>query len=250
MLRAQPIVVPPKPSFDVVSEVTSRAILDISPREFGIMGTAFFENSNASLLNQDIVGMVSEQRNIIIFKKLCLTGRLTPTFEDAQYFTMSQQTLKYQLLCLKSTTTPLQKAVLLAWFMFAYALIIRFGPTSAFACSLVEQLQDAVTQTNLACGWPNSCDLLLWVLFVGVHCSRGQGQYSWFTVRFAQTKDQFYDMYSIEDLQKLLSRFFFVEEIFGPTLIAVLQESRAWDKSDELSYPSKPSFAPLEIGGG
>jgi hypothetical protein len=120
-----------------------------------------------------------------------------------------------------SQLTPPQESVRLSLFIFYYLTLLRFEPAV-----ISNMLKLSLQKINLPSFWAphqRHHSLLLWVMFVGARVSQSKKERPWFIFYVARGM-RFLALQSIDQLRDVLSRYFYLDRLFGESLTKIWKE--------------------------
>ena len=184
----------------------------------------FFTPANALLLGPKLLSIVDEQRAYVLFKRHCYRDKIEPAWDDLEHFFAKQLRVEYELLSmpfedLRMKLTPAREAVRLALYMVTQP-VTTISSSAAFTHSMVAQLKEALERSDLSSSWAPTCELLLWVLFIGAQFSQRCAEWPWFVSHVSRTSKAL-GLVSCSQMREVLLGFYYFEEYCDGTLVAV-----------------------------
>ena len=193
------------------------------------MAVGFFALEQGLHFNLELMHVIREYQQCMIFMELLLAGQCKLIQEELEYFQIRARHVEYELLLIPSKhknfakKNPIQEVTRIALFACIVANLAYYQPFSAISRALAMQLKGALEGTDLASAWYSHHELLVWVCWIGMETSRGQKEYPWFVsnlaraVRILRVKD-------CGHLRDILLQFFFLDRIFQKSLVSVWKE--------------------------
>ena len=166
MTRTQPPFPARSMPADGLSKQTQDALERCRDPVLNLMASSFYAGPSVNLLGPRLLDLVAQRRRFLLSKEIWASGRVQVSLDELEYFTPTEQSVDYGLLCLPfqaegSNLTPLQETVRLALFVFGYAIFLRHEPFAAYTRALITQLRESLLKTDLPEYWAPSCSLLL-----------------------------------------------------------------------------------------
>lgn len=197
-----------------------RSTLSLSP-------SSFFRPATADALGSKLLHLISEQRSYIRFMELCVLDLVRPTYEEMRVAYATQFSIEYQLLSLPfeetdKPLTPLQETVRLALYVSAQPIVHVSKPSAAVFRAIAAQLKESVERVDMLALCNNNRELLLWVLFVIAHISKGEEEWIWCVTRISQVVESL-GLSTVKQIEDALRGFYHLGESFSATI----EEARA-----------------------
>ena len=121
------------------------------------------------------------------------------------------------------THRPIQEAIRQAFVTFSSAHYCVVQPSSKIARCYVEDLQNALTMTDLKSCWGTASRALLWVLFQGAHLTFAQRERPWFVTALARVS-QSLQLQTWIQTRAILVRFYYVDRVFQESFRKIWEE--------------------------
>lgn len=203
-----------------------RAVMDRHVEEHATgLGFLFFSPGTDEIMGLDLLEIIGNQREVMLWKQLFSLGKADPSPEEITYVYTKQMAVEYELLTMPfhAHDPPLrssEQALRLALFTFTRPIILVARSSAAFPRAMALQIKSHLLLTDLANLWGTNSDVLLWILFVVAHVSLGQPEFDWCMVYIHQIVRAL-GLNTRDDLEQLLLGFYYFPEYFGETLQAI-----------------------------
>ena len=148
---------------------------------------------------------------------------IQPTPQEVRAAFIMQIAVEYQLVSIqldKTTAplTPLQDSVRLALYLSTQPLIYVTRPNSAYVRNLATQIKDSLEEVDVQSLDVSHRELLLWMLFITAHNSKGEEGWTWCVPRIVEMID-FLGYSVVEQVENMLRGFYHFGDLFTATII-------------------------------
>lgn len=209
----------------------------------GSLCSRFFTDCNLRLLGPDLPRIILDQSRCLRFKvhwgdvsNRC--RQLKAEDFEGSYTSRGPVDLAFIDLAYKAgiALTPIQHAVGLAFFSLTQSITRIATPFSAFSRSMANQLCVAIDKCNLVQLWAakESSEMLMWVVFVALHLSRGQKEWPSLITYMTMTAGNI-GVESQAQMAKVLSGYVYSAKLCGETLDSAWRDVRLMSGANAIA---------------
>jgi hypothetical protein len=180
-------------------------------------GTSFLDPNNQALMGPKLCQVVENLRNT-----QADMIRTSSRSDVRASFTLRTK-IEYELLALPFTAdaiTPEQDVVRLALYLSCKPTLISTPLTATLSDSMATQIYNALWKSSGSSSWSSCPSLLLWALSVAASICFEENQRSWI-MREIAVLTKYLNLETQEEMEEILTGFFYVLEHFGDSLRTV-----------------------------
>ena len=252
-IQGVPPAAPPTPALQEISPLVSDNILSRVSPELRDTGCGLMRTGADCLLHRKLVSAFGDLREVTLYRE-CYNGKdCDLSTEEIEYFHWKGYRLRY--LChsipferqrssgdagdanegtgrdksVIQTDDGRQEPCRLALLTYYHSNHLVSQPSSATFRLFTVQLKAALEGSDLSSFWVPYPELLMWVLFVGAHISVGQVEWQWF-ISYLARGAQLLDIGTLAGLRKMLLRYFYIDRVYGSSLIS------AWEEMQKIRH--------------